>query len=358
MFLVFFVLKKWYESVPKFCSGKAIAQICREGGPWFPCDAHRLEVIAEGLTLFGGSQLVKDATVVSPLHADGTHQRKADTTDVQALRGGIHASASLHSQEHVVQPQLTRADTAIVRYKRGPLSSVLFTTMPTNGTSRIDAENSQVFLLRRQRLPLQLSIRACRCGRLLTFLGHHRAVCSRAGVLGKRDFSSSFFFLHRMDATEHSITTHRTQTAENRTAYHVTCRLVQHVFSLAIPFRLPSQLPFRNCRCGRPPDSVTTEQLALEHSPRKKRVCGGDTGVHRVIHAWLEMHVAHHLGPENDVPEFFRCSRVQIIRGPRPKVCNVAQAGRETRASTESSEEAVERPSSTSRARRSAKECA
>ena len=79
----------------------AIAQICREGGapvstnvilrdlditPTHRSDARRFEVIAEGLTLFGGFQLAIDATVVSPLHADGsTHRRKADTTDGQAL---------------------------------------------------------------------------------------------------------------------------------------------------------------------------------------------------------------------------------------------------------------------------------
>ena len=80
-----------------FAAENAIAQICREGGPGCPrtlCSetSHpteathdRLEVIAEGLTLFGGSQLATDATVVSPLHADGTHRRKADTTDGQAL---------------------------------------------------------------------------------------------------------------------------------------------------------------------------------------------------------------------------------------------------------------------------------
>ena len=54
-------------------------------------DARRLEVIAEGLTLFGGSQLAMDATVVSPLHADGTHRRKADTTDGQSIGGGTQA---------------------------------------------------------------------------------------------------------------------------------------------------------------------------------------------------------------------------------------------------------------------------
>ena len=34
-----------------------------------------------------------------------------------------------------------------------------------------------------------LSVRTCRCGRLLDSLGHHRAACARAGVLGRRGFA-------------------------------------------------------------------------------------------------------------------------------------------------------------------------
>ena len=45
----------------------------------------RLEVAAEGLTLFGRCQLAIDATVVSPLHSDGTHRRRADANDGQVL---------------------------------------------------------------------------------------------------------------------------------------------------------------------------------------------------------------------------------------------------------------------------------
>ena len=48
-------------------------------------DLRRLEVVAEGLTLFGGCQSAIDATVVSPLHADGRHRRRADAIDGQAL---------------------------------------------------------------------------------------------------------------------------------------------------------------------------------------------------------------------------------------------------------------------------------
>ena len=49
-------------------------------------DGRRLEVVAEGLSLFGGSQLALDATLVSALHANGVHRRNGDRTDGIALR--------------------------------------------------------------------------------------------------------------------------------------------------------------------------------------------------------------------------------------------------------------------------------
>ena len=49
-------------------------------------DARRLKVVAEGLTLFGGCQLALDATVVSPLHVDGTHRRRSHVEDGVAIR--------------------------------------------------------------------------------------------------------------------------------------------------------------------------------------------------------------------------------------------------------------------------------
>ena len=46
-----------------------------------------------------------------------------------------------------------------------------------------------VLLLRRLRLPLPPVSRSCRCDRLLDSFGHHRAACSRAGVLGRQGFA-------------------------------------------------------------------------------------------------------------------------------------------------------------------------
>ena len=49
-------------------------------------DSRRLEVVAEGLSLFGGVQLALDATMVSAHHGDGTPLRKADTCSGVALK--------------------------------------------------------------------------------------------------------------------------------------------------------------------------------------------------------------------------------------------------------------------------------
>ena len=45
-----------------------------------------------------------------------------------------------------------------------------------------------MLLLRRLRLPLPPVSRTCQCGRPTDVLGHHRAACARAGVLGWRGF--------------------------------------------------------------------------------------------------------------------------------------------------------------------------
>ena len=63
----------------------------------------RLEVAAEGLTLFGRCQLAIDATVVSPLHSDGTHRRRADANDGQVL----HEARKLKERTY---PELCQRD--------------------------------------------------------------------------------------------------------------------------------------------------------------------------------------------------------------------------------------------------------
>ena len=48
-------------------------------------DDRRVELVVKGLPLFHGIPLALDATVVSPLHADGTARPHADTTAGVAL---------------------------------------------------------------------------------------------------------------------------------------------------------------------------------------------------------------------------------------------------------------------------------
>ena len=51
--------------------------------------------------------------------------------------------------------------------------------------TRIEAPLFRVLVQRRLRLPLPLSQRICGCGLSIDPLGHHRAVCSRTGALGR-----------------------------------------------------------------------------------------------------------------------------------------------------------------------------
>ena len=88
-----------------------------------------------------------------------------------------HASATVHEQyrEQVVWPHLSLAERALVRSQSGPLASVPFTALPIHRISKIDPDPFRELLLRRLHMPLPLNVRACRCGRLLDVLGHHRA---------------------------------------------------------------------------------------------------------------------------------------------------------------------------------------
>ena len=83
-------------------------------------------------------------------------------------------------------PEGTRA---LIRSQAGPMAGLAFSTTPTSRFTRLDAHVFRTLLLRRLRLPLPLSDRFCRCGRPLDPSGHHRAACSRAGVLGRRGFA-------------------------------------------------------------------------------------------------------------------------------------------------------------------------
>ena len=85
-----------------------------------------------------------------------------------------------------VVPRLADTQQAMVRSQSGPLAGVPFTSLPTSPLTRFDAQVFRVLLLRRLWRPLPLSASACRCGRPLDDLGHHRSACATSGVLGRR----------------------------------------------------------------------------------------------------------------------------------------------------------------------------
>ena len=92
-------------------------------------------------------------------------------------------------RERRLMPRLADHESALLRSQSGPFAGLAFCTAPASFLTRIDSHLFQVLLLRRFRLPLPLSVRTCRCGRLLDPFGHHQASCSRAGVLGRRGFA-------------------------------------------------------------------------------------------------------------------------------------------------------------------------
>ena len=94
-----------------------------------------------------------------------------------------------HHHDNTFWPQLTEPAQAMMRSQRGPMASVPFVSFPIDRTSRFDPAPFRTLLLRRFRLPLPLSVRKCRCGRPLDALGHHRAACATAGVLGRRGWA-------------------------------------------------------------------------------------------------------------------------------------------------------------------------
>ena len=63
-------------------------------------DGRRLEVVAEGLSVFGGSQLALDATLVSVLQRDGTARGKADQVDGVALQAARKRKESTYTELH------------------------------------------------------------------------------------------------------------------------------------------------------------------------------------------------------------------------------------------------------------------
>ena len=96
-------------------------------------------------------------------------------------------------EEHFVSssivPRLSPTESALLRSQSGPMAGLPFSVVPSSSFARFCPQLFRVLLLRRLWLPLPLSSRTCRCGRPLDIFGHHRAACSRAGILGSRGFA-------------------------------------------------------------------------------------------------------------------------------------------------------------------------
>ena len=103
-------------------------------------------------------------------------------------RGWQHEAASRTEVVHRdtwIMPRLTHDERAMLRSQSGPGSGLALSSVPASAALRIESHHFRVLLLRRLRLTLPPVSRTCRCGRLLNPFGHHRAACSRAGVLGR-----------------------------------------------------------------------------------------------------------------------------------------------------------------------------
>ena len=85
-----------------------------------------------------------------------------------------------------LQATLDPAGQAMLESQSGPFASRVFTTVPYTADFTYPSHLFRVLLLRRLRLPLPLTARACRCRRALDPLGDHRAACPRSGALRSR----------------------------------------------------------------------------------------------------------------------------------------------------------------------------
>ena len=106
--------------------------------------------------------------------------------------GWQHEAASRverHFRDRNLMTRLAEHEMALLRSQSGPYAGMALSVAPASFLTRIAPALFRVLLLRRLRLPLPLSFRLCRCGRPLDSFGHHRAACSRAGVLGRRGFA-------------------------------------------------------------------------------------------------------------------------------------------------------------------------
>ena len=88
-----------------------------------------------------------------------------------------------------VLQQLSPSKRAMLRSQSGPAAGVAFSALPSSSLTRFQPALFRVLLQRRLALPLPLNLCSCLCGRPLDAFGHHRAACSKSGVLCRRGFA-------------------------------------------------------------------------------------------------------------------------------------------------------------------------
>ena len=81
---------------------------------------------------------------------------------------------------------LDLASRALLLSQAGPQAGRALHVLPTAAELRLPSELFRIILLRRLRMPLPASARACRCGRPADALGDHVAACPTSGVLRTR----------------------------------------------------------------------------------------------------------------------------------------------------------------------------
>ena len=139
------------------------------------------------------SAVVEAARVVQVGNFERLPPREPDEFELLcSRRGWQHEAASRTEMMHRdtrIMPRLTDNERAMLRSQSGPGSGLALSSVPSCAALRIDSHHFRVLLLRQLRLSILQVSRTCRCGRLLDPFGHHRAACSRAGVLGRRGFA-------------------------------------------------------------------------------------------------------------------------------------------------------------------------
>ena len=125
----------------------------------------------------------------------GKHWRMANDLPVKMRTNQVNPNMVGNEKQRDVQRHIL-GKLRLAEFDRFPQGIVEVTTRPV-GISCLHSllhqqgvsYRSRLLLCRRLRLPMPLSSRTCRCGRLLDVLGHHWAACAEAGVLGRRGFA-------------------------------------------------------------------------------------------------------------------------------------------------------------------------